>query len=212
MMGLEHREQGETRQQILSLLRRSGSMTAAELSQSLGIGAVGVRQHLALLERDGLVRIADVRRRVGRPSHLYALTPDAEALFPKRYDKLASDAIEFIAAAGGEPAVDQFLTRRRAVLAAQFAPRLAGKGRAEQVAELTAVLSEQGYMAEWSQESDGTFMLTEYNCPVDCIARAYTQLCSHELTLYEDLIGTSIAREETLSDGGTCCRYRIPAE
>jgi DNA-binding transcriptional ArsR family regulator len=50
-MTLDHREQGETREQILALLRRHGTMTAAELSESLGIGAVGVRQHLALLDR-----------------------------------------------------------------------------------------------------------------------------------------------------------------
>src|SRR5262249_37425697 len=50
-MTLEHREQGQTRQEILALLRRSGQMTATELSERLGIGAVGVRQHIALLER-----------------------------------------------------------------------------------------------------------------------------------------------------------------
>lgn len=211
-MALEHREQGETRQQILGLLRRSGAMTAAELSEALGIGAVGVRQHLALLERDSLVQIADVRRGVGRPSHLYALTPDAEALFPKRYDKLAIDAIEFIASVGGEAAIDQFVAQRREKLTTQFAPRLVGKVRAEQVAELAAVLNEQGYMAEWSQEADGSFTLSEHNCPVDCVAREYSQLCSHELTLYENLLGAPIAREETMSEGGTCCRYRIPAE
>ena len=78
-MTLEHREQGQTRQEILALLRRRGEMTATELSERLGIGAVGVRQHMALLERDGLVHTAAVRRGVGRPSHLYALTPAAGA-------------------------------------------------------------------------------------------------------------------------------------
>ena len=40
-------------------------MTAAELSDVLIIGAVGIRQHLALLERDALVHIAGIRRAVG---------------------------------------------------------------------------------------------------------------------------------------------------
>src|SRR5690348_8156311 len=106
-MTLDHREQGETREQILTLLRRQGQMTAAELSDALGIGAVGVRQHLALLDRDGLVRTAGVRRGVGRPSHLYALTEHAEALFPKRYDRLALDALAFVEAQGGAQAIDQ---------------------------------------------------------------------------------------------------------
>ena len=89
-------------QQILELLRRHGQMTAAELSEALGIGAVGVRQHIALLERDGLVHTTAVRRGVGRPSHLYALTPAAEALFPKRYDRMAMDALAFIEEQGGQ--------------------------------------------------------------------------------------------------------------
>src|SRR5918911_4221822 len=116
-MTLEHREQGETRQQILNLLRRHGQMTAAELSETLGIGAVGVRQHLALLDRDGLVRTSGVRRGIGRPSHLYALTEQAEALFPKRYDRLVLDALAFVEAQGGVEAVDSFFASRRSQLA-----------------------------------------------------------------------------------------------
>ena len=210
-MALEHREQGETRDQILRLLRRNGPMTAAGLSTVLGIGAVGVRQHLALLENDNLVRIADLRRGVGRPSHLYALTEQAESLFPKHYDRMATDALAFVETLGGAPALDQLFSKRRNQLAEQYAPRLAGKPRAEQVAELALILSDQGYMCEWSQEADGSFTLTEYNCPVDCVAREYPQLCGHELTLYENILGTPIARDETMSNGGTCCRYHIPA-
>ncbi|MBC8163524.1 MAG: transcriptional regulator [Roseiflexaceae bacterium] len=210
-MTLEHREQGETRQQILGLLRRRGPMTAAELSQALGIGAVGVRQHLALLERDALTHVRAVRRGVGRPSHLYALTDQAEALFPKRYDRMALDAIEFVETLGGAAAVDHLFTHRRAKLAQQYLPRLAGKPRVAQVAELARLLNEQGYMADWSQEPDGSFTLVEHNCPVDCVAREYAQTCSHELMLYEEVLGTPIAREESMSNGGTCCRYRIPA-
>jgi predicted ArsR family transcriptional regulator len=211
-MRLEHREQGQTRQEILGLLRRHGQMTAAELSTRLGIGTVAVRQHLALLERDGLVHTVGVRRGVGRPSHLYALTAAAEALFPKRYDRLVMDALAFIEAHGGAEAVDQLFAARQHKLALQYAPRLAGKSRAEQVAELAEILTEQGYMCEWDQLPDGSFVLTEHNCPVDCVAQSYHQACSHELTLYEDILGVPLVREETMSEGGICCRYRIPAE
>jgi predicted ArsR family transcriptional regulator len=209
---LEHREQGETRQQILELLRRNGQMTAAELSETLGIGAVGVRQHLALLDRDGLVRTAGVRRGVGRPSHLYALTSDAEALFPRRYDRLVMDALAFVESQGGPEAIDQLFTARRRQLGEQYRPRLAEKSRPEQVAELAAILTEQGYMCEYEQLPDGSFVLVEHNCPVDCVARDYHQACEHELKLYQEVLGVSLEREETISEGGQCCRYRISAE
>jgi predicted ArsR family transcriptional regulator len=208
-MTLTHREQGQTREEILDLLRRRGQMTAAELSTVLGIGTVGVRQHLALLERDGLIHTASVRRGVGRPSHLYTLTSQAEALFPRRYDRLLLDALELITELGGSSAVDQLFARRRGRMAEQYAPRLEGKDRAAQVAELSALLTEQGYMCEWETLPDGEFALVEHNCPVDCVARDYHQACTHELTLYEDLLGVSLVREETISEGGSCCRYRI---
>ena len=208
-MTLEHREQGETRQQILQLLRHHGTLTAAQLSELLGIGTVGVRQHLALLERDGLVQVSGVRRGVGRPSHLYELTGAAADLFPRRYDRLALDALSFVSGLGGDEALDRLFDGRRRHLAEQYRPRLAGKSRPEQVKELASILNEQGYMCDCSELDDGSFVLTEHNCPIECVAREYHQACAQELTLYEDLIGTPIVREESIAEGGSCCRYRI---
>ncbi|EFO81355.1 regulatory protein ArsR [Oscillochloris trichoides DG-6] len=210
-MGIERKEQGTTRQSILQLLRRHGQMTALELSESLCIGAVGVRQHLATLERDGLVEIAGLRRNVGRPSHLYMLTTEAEGRFPKRYDRIALDLINYMAEVGGAPAIDVLLDRRRNVMNRDLRPRLSNKNRRDQVAILADILIEQGYMCEYEQLEDGSFMLTEYNCPIDCIARRYPQICGQEHLLYEDLIGVAITCEGTIAQGSHCCRYHIPA-
>lgn len=210
-MTAERKEQGSTRQSILQLLRRNGEMTALELSERLRVGAVGVRQHLALLERDGLVRIAGLRRSVGRPSHLYVLTPDAEDRFPKGYDRLALEMLAYINESGGESAVDDVLALRRAAIVRELSPKIAGKSRGEQVAALAAILAEQGYMCECEQEPDGSYVLTEFNCPVDCVARQHPQLCAQELRLYEDLLGVPVRQESTIARGAHCCRYRIPA-
>jgi predicted ArsR family transcriptional regulator len=210
-MIVDRKEQGSTRQSILQLLRRHGPMTALELSDALSVGAVGVRQHLALLERDSLVFISGLRRNVGRPSHLYGLTAEAEERFPKRYDTLALDVIACVGEVGGAEAVDHVLAARRGAAARELAPALAGKSRAEQVAILAGVLAEQGYMCEWEQHPDGSFLLTEYNCPVDCVARRHPQICAHEILLYEELLGVPLTREGTIAAGAHCCCYRIPA-
>jgi predicted ArsR family transcriptional regulator len=211
-MDVERKEQGTTRQNIMNLLRRQGQMTAGELSDALGIGAVGVRQHLALLERDGLVEIVGLRRSVGRPSHLYTLTMAAEQRFPKYYDRLALDILGHLSTIGGNDAVIELLDARRHSLRLKYAPRLAGKSRAEQVQELCAILDEQGYMCEYERLEDGSYLLIEHNCPVDCIAREHTQLCSQELTLYQELLGVPMIRDSTISSGEQYCRYHIPAE
>lgn len=210
-MSVERKEQGSTRQSILQLLRRQGRMTALELSSALNIGAVGVRQHLALLERDGLVQVAGLRRSIGRPSHIYVLTPEAEQHFPKNYDQFAIDIVDYLAEHGGDDAILQAFQARRQALARQIAPRLAGKTQAEKVAELSCILVDQGYMCEFEQLDDGSFLLIEHNCPLDCVARRYPQLCAQELELYQDLLDVPIERETTIARGDLCCRYRIPA-
>lgn len=208
-MALEYREQGQTRQQILILLRRIGQMTASELSDRLGIGTVGVRQHMALLERDGMVEIVGLRRAVGRPSHLYSLTERAQRMFPRSYDGLMMEALEFVAEQGGDDAVAFVFDRRRVQFHATYALQLAGKPRAEQVETLVGILNEHGYMCEVRCEPDGSMILEQHNCPIDCAARAYPQACAKEIQLYEELLGVPLVREETIAEGGMCCRYRM---
>ncbi len=208
-MPRQHREHGATRQQILTLLRRHHQLSAAELGTMLDIGAVGVRQHLAHLEREALVFVADVRRSVGRPCHLYQLTPQAEERFPNAFERLALDALAALETLGGDAALRTLFTVRQQRIAEQYHTAMPGTTREEQVALLAQVLTDHGYMCEWARDDDGTLTLTEYNCPLQCVARNYPQACAQELVFYERLLGTPLAREETLAAGGTCCRYRV---
>lgn len=51
-----------TAERILFLLKTRAPLTASDLARDLGITAMGVRQHLARLEDDGLVAFVDERR------------------------------------------------------------------------------------------------------------------------------------------------------
>jgi predicted ArsR family transcriptional regulator len=208
---IERKEQGSTRQSILQLLRHHGQMTATELSQELNIGAVGVRQHLALLERDGLVEVVGLRRSIGRPSHLYKLTPEAEQCFPKSYDNLALNVLNYIEEQAGEEAVTEALSAHAERLFRTYATRLEGKSRPEQVAELVNILNEEGHMSEYEQLDDGSFVITTHNCPIDCVARKYTQICLQEKRLYEELLGIAVVCDANIATGDLACRYHIPA-
>jgi len=210
-MKVERKEQGATRQNILQFLRRRGQMTAIELSEALDIGAVGIRQHLALLERDGLVEVAGLRRSVGRPSHLYTLTPEAERYFPKNYDQLISDILSILSERYGKEMLGDLLEARRQQLVATYSHRVEGKSRCEQVAELCEIMAEMGHMCEYEQQEDGSFVLIGHNCPVDCIARQYSLFCRHDLEFYQDLLRVPIRRDSTIASGGMCCRFYIPS-
>ncbi len=205
----ERKEHGTTRQSILHLLRRYGQLTASELSEYLHIGAVGVRQHLTLLERDGLVEIAGLRRSIGRPSYLYTLTPDAEQHFPKAYDSLALSTINFVSDKIGVRGIIELFERWRIEQYNLLAPQLHDRAGVERVQSLVELLNEQGYMAEYEAHSDGSCTLSKYNCPIDCVARQYPQICQQETILYEHLLHATAQREASLLHGSCCCRYRI---
>src|SRR5437773_9116710 len=85
-----------TRQQILEYIQRHGRATVKELGAIIGLTSTGIRQHLTVLERDGLVDAREERGRVGRPTLVYSLTERADVLFPKRYDMLANVILEEI--------------------------------------------------------------------------------------------------------------------
>src|SRR5215469_14166004 len=89
-----------TRGQLILLLRR-GSHTVEDLAQALQLTDNAVRAHLATLERDGLVEQQGVRRGTGKPAFVYALTVEAERLFPKAYEAVLDQLLDVLQ--GREP-------------------------------------------------------------------------------------------------------------
>lgn len=81
-----------TRGRIVTLLRGS-DRTVEELSVELELTDNAVRAHLLTLERDGLVQQSGLRRGPRKPHFIYALTPEADSLFPKAYDALLNRRI-----------------------------------------------------------------------------------------------------------------------
>src|SRR5215208_6616667 len=70
------------------MLRRS-KCTVEDLARALDLTDNGVRAHLAVLERDGIVVQRGSLRRTsggGKPAYVYELTQEGEDLFPKAYE------------------------------------------------------------------------------------------------------------------------------
>ncbi len=109
----------ETRRRVLELLKTRGPQTADQLGGALGITSMGVRQHLVALERDGVIAHRAEQRGKGRPSHVYALTPAGDELFPRSYPQLVSGFIQATRQALGEDGLEAVFEARNATLAAQ---------------------------------------------------------------------------------------------
>jgi predicted ArsR family transcriptional regulator len=198
-----------TRREICLLIKRRGPMTVQELSHTLEITPMGVRQHLAILERDGYIQSNGIRRGQGRPSRLYGITAEGDKLFPRTYDQFAEAILDDLRAVGGDAKVDELLEHRRKRLLEQYRARMAGKEFREKVAVLAQVREEEGYLAEHTQIDRDRFVLIEHNCPIRAVAEAHPQVCRCEMTLFSDALGTDVVRTEHILSGAPHCRYII---
>ena len=196
-----------TRERILLLLRRHGRLSAPRLAELLNINSVGVRRHLGLLERDGLVESTVGKPSRGRPAAIYRLTDAGLERFPRHYDEVAREALAFLKDHDAA-ALSQFLAWRNERLAASYAGRVDGATLAERTDALAEVLSEQGFMAE-VESAPGGLRLCQHNCTVEHLAAELPDLCTSEAELFERLLGTPVEREATVVDGAVRCVTRI---
>ena len=201
-----------TRRAILNLLKRNGPLDAAAVAGALGLTAAAVRLQLSRLEEDGLVTHTDEvpeRAGRGRPRHVYELTSAAEALFPKRYGDLTTELLGYL---GGpdDARVDELFEQRRRRRVAGALPRTADLPFDEQVAALTAILDEDGYLAEAERLPDGSWRITEHNCAILTVAHGFSQACTSELAfIREALPGATVRRVAHLMDGAHVCAYVV---
>ncbi len=187
---------------ILDLLKIHGPSNAPRLAELRGVGLNAVRQQLGALQREGLVEPRVERRRVGRPTHVWTLTPKAEALFPQAYGPLALTLLRQLREVDGERKIDRLLERRTRDLVSAYRKRLAGRSPAEKWRELARIRAEEGYMARAGLQG-----LTEHHCPIAAIAKEFPQVCRFEKLLFEAVLGKPLERTEHLATGGRACVY-----
>ena len=198
-----------TRRQILESLKKRGELTADELSNQLQLTTSGVRQHLVALTSDGLVAHRQVREGPGRPRHCYHLTAAADTLFPRAYSDLTNELLGY--ASDDDPElVERLFERRRRRRVDGARERLVGRDFAGKVEELARILDEDGYLADFQAQPDGTFLITEHNCAILGVARRYGQACSSEIGfLREALPEASIERIQHMIAGAHSCAYEV---
>lgn len=200
-----------TRDQIIRTLRTHGPQTAADLCALLGVGASAVRQHLERLVAQGWVELAGLRRGRGRPQHLYALTPQADLLFPQHYDGLILDLLAAMERlADGKQVLKRLLAARRELWNERYGPRLAGQPLEQRLAQLTQVLNEQGGLASYTAQPDGTYLLTNHHCSIAAVVARYPQFCLDEQDWIAEALQSPTEVLQSRAAGDTFCLFRIP--
>jgi DeoR family suf operon transcriptional repressor len=201
-----------TRRAILNIIKRQGPLDAAAVAQALALTPAAIRLQLARLEEDGLLlhreEVPEGAGR-GRPRHVYELAAAAEALYPKRYGDLTTELLGYL---GGPDAsqVDELFEQRRLRRVAGALPRTANLPFDDQVAALTAILDEDGYLADAEKLPDGSWRITEHNCAILTVAHGFSQACTSELAFIRDALpGATVRRVAHIMDGAHVCAYEV---
>jgi DeoR family transcriptional regulator, suf operon transcriptional repressor len=198
-----------SRRALLVELKRRGTARADDLAGTLGVTASAVRQQLAALVEEGLVEYRDLRGQRGRPRRRYRLAAAGEAFFPRTYAALTNELLDY--ARDDDPElVPRIFSRRRRRRAEDARERLAGKAFGERVAELAAILDEDGYLADFAEVEPGRFRITEHNCAILDVARRYGQACSSELGFLRDALpDAEVRRVAHMIAGAHVCAYEV---
>jgi DeoR family suf operon transcriptional repressor len=197
-----------TRQQIIALLEKRASLTAADLSHLLDRTIANVRHHLAILIDEGVVAIAGKRadQKRGRPVIVYALATQTRL---HNLDKLASTLLS--------EALDIYQYERQEVLLEKLACNLAGpdnNGKKTQVEKLNhanQVLNSMNYQARWEARPEAP-RITFRHCPYVSILAEHPELCKMDVLLLEKLLTAQVILTEKLeidAQGLPYCGFRM---
>lgn len=202
------------RREVLYALRTGGPASPDQVADRVGASRTGVLQQLRTLESAGLVTRSLSRHGVGRPRHVYDLTPAAQDLFPANYGALAQSFLTAIRTIGGEALIRDVFEARRQQLKTRIANRLAerlpaGASLWEKVREVAIYEDETGYLGRATRDADGTIRLSEHNCAISGVSGPYPIACEEELELFGEVLGARVTRECHIASGGRSCTYRV---
>lgn len=200
----------EGRRSILNALKKRGELRAEELANLINITTSGIRQQLQALEADGMVSHLEKREGRGRPKHVYKLSQAADALYPRMYSELTNELLDYVRE--DNPELLELIFKRRMQRRLENAQRRLEKQKTfeAKVSELTKILDQDGYLAEFTKLNNDSYLVTEHNCAVIGVALQYGQACSSELEFLRlALPEASIERVSHMIAGAHMCAYTV---
>ncbi|MGO7537716.1 helix-turn-helix transcriptional regulator [Rhizobium ruizarguesonis] len=196
---------------ILILIKTDGPQLAAAIGDALGISGEAARQQLSKMAEEGLVEpvtVAAAGR--GRPRQLWHLTASGNRQFPDGHAELTANLLGTLVEQLGPAALDTVISAREAETLQRYRQELGSADNlASRVEALAGIRTREGYMADYWQEADGSFMLVENHCPICAAATACAGFCRSELETFRAVLSAEVERSEHILAGARRCAYRI---
>ena len=195
-----------TRGRILDLLR-ARDQTVSELAAALRVTDNAVRAHLLSLERDGLVHQSGKQPGVRKPHATYALTPDAEQVFPKSYGVLLDLVLIVISKQLSPKELRAAMREVGKRVADNHWDAVKGKSRNQRIEAALRILKDLGGSATF-QESEGKHFICGNGCPLAAATSRHPEACLIAESLLSAILGAPV-KEHCIHGAVPSCRFEI---
>lgn len=196
-----------TRRRIVRLIREQGRMTLSDLRKKTGLSRSTLRQHLAILARDGFLSSQFVRQPTGRPPLVYRLTPRS-ALAPAQTYAAFLRAVFSGIQAEGPQRVETLFRQVADRLAADHPEILRLPDPAARLEAARTLFFPDAESTEVERTADG-FQFSLYTCPLAAVAMEYRDLCCIARGALGALTGAEVGQTEWIVRGDPRCTFEV---
>lgn len=197
-----------SQQRLLELLKRNGPSTIPALAAGVGLNVETVRHHLRALETLEYAERRGTRAAgPGRPEVLYALSANAEQLFPQREGEVLRGLAAHLKATGNESLLKEFFESWIGERRGEALKRVEGLSGHARLKEVACIMSELGFMAS-AELDDGVPRLQLCHCPLRGLVTESRVPCVAELGFIRELLGEPLSRLAYIPAGDATCSYR----
>lgn len=210
MMDKKSKGKISTRDRVLEIIKKKGSVSVKDLTSELGITPMGIRGHLLKLEKEKLIQSHTEKIKMGRPRQLFTLTELGEQEFPKKYEEFALDLLGSLEEMSGRESVDKLFLLKKIKTIERYQKRLTGKEKEEKVIGYAALLTEDGYMAESGKITENEYYVTVNNCTIRTISESYAICCQNDMDIFKALFPEAeVKREKNQIAKDPHCLFKI---
>lgn len=200
-----------TKEKILTTLLNNQNATIADLAEIVGINGISVRHHLINLQAEALVASEEQRHGVGRPRFTYHLTDMGIEKFPSNYLRLTDHILDELKRTFSDDELAEIFTRIGLDLAKKHRVSDDSMPISEQLEVLSNSLAEEGFHLSWV-ENDGTFTLTNQNCPYHNVAVTHPEICHIDHVMFANIFTKPAIAQQCIMRGDPQCVFTIVEE
>lgn len=185
-------------------LLQQRAQTADDLAVALGVTTNAVREHLAGMQREGLVQRTGKRRGATRPSQLFELTPEVEQSLSQAYIPFLMHLVQVFAGSLSTQEVDAMMRQVGKAIAAGIAPRTRPRSLRGRVSLASRLLNQQ-LGAVTRVEENGLYIIRGAGCPLAALTGKHPSVCLAVESLVTEVVGSPA--QECCNRGGRprCC-------